>query len=194
MPVWRDASASVEAEWFHTPGIHQGQIRWGPEQPDLVHGLSARGRGVQTDFKGAFQPKLFYDSVECGQARNTGAGGAQGCRAGKDPVWHCPSEWGDNEPPKPFVGTTGIQGWDTHFGEEVWCHQNCSVTRQRKRKVFGHAGEVTDQERIVLHHLWQLQILLIAIDCQEILLDQHVTSSLAIKMCISAKIIINGSL
>lgn len=63
MPVWRDASASVEAEWFHTPGIHQGQIRWGPEQPDLELGLSAHGRGVQIDFKGAFQPKLFYDSV-----------------------------------------------------------------------------------------------------------------------------------
>lgn len=88
-----------------------------------------------------------------------GRGGAEGCRAGKDPVWHCPSEWGDKEPPEPFAGTTGTQGWDTHlvkrFGaskaaEQLMSH---SVTRQRKRKVFGRAGEVTDREKIVLHQL-----------------------------------------
>lgn len=105
----------------------------------------------------------FYNSeagVQTGQ--KSGAGGAQGCRAGKDPAWHCPSGWGDDEPPKSFVGTLWIQSWDTHlvrrFGvskaaEQLMSH---SVTRQRKRKVFGHAGELTDQETIELHQLWQL--------------------------------------
>jgi len=45
------------------PGNIQGQVGQVSEQPDLVEDVPAHCRGVGLDdFKGLFQPKLFYDS------------------------------------------------------------------------------------------------------------------------------------
>ena len=47
------------------PGGVQGQVGWGPGQPDVVLDLeadnSAHSRGLELD--GPFQPKAFYDYV-----------------------------------------------------------------------------------------------------------------------------------
>lgn len=47
------------------------------------------------------------------------------------------------------------------------------------------------RENLVLYQLWQMQILSIIIDSQEVLLNQDVSSSLAIKTCISAGVLSN---
>ena len=51
------------------PGSVQGRVGWSSEQPGLVEGVAAHGRGV-----GTFQPLLLYDS-------NLGA--EQKCRCSK---------------------------------------------------------------------------------------------------------------
>jgi len=44
------------------PGGIQGQVGWGPEQPDLVHGSPAHSRHLKLeDPKVSFQYKPFYD-------------------------------------------------------------------------------------------------------------------------------------
>jgi len=44
------------------PGSIQGQAGWGFEQPGLVGGVPAYGRGLELgDFKGPFQTKPFCD-------------------------------------------------------------------------------------------------------------------------------------
>ena len=46
------------------PGSVQGQAGWGFEQPGLVEGVPAHGRGLELDdLYGPFQPKPFYDSM-----------------------------------------------------------------------------------------------------------------------------------
>lgn len=68
------------------------------------------------------------------------------------------------------------------------------VVLRHKKAVRTSYGVNRWRGNLVLNQLWQLQILLIAIDCQRVLLDHDVNSSLAIKMCISTKIIINDTL
>jgi len=48
------------------PGSVQGQAGQGFEQPGLVEGVPAHGRGVRLDdLQGPFQPKPFCNSVIC---------------------------------------------------------------------------------------------------------------------------------
>jgi len=45
------------------PFFYPGQAGRGSELPDLVEDVPVSGSGVGLDFKGPFQPKLFYDSM-----------------------------------------------------------------------------------------------------------------------------------
>jgi len=45
------------------PGGIQGQVGWGPGQPDLVGGNLAMAGGWSSIILKVFQPKPFYDSL-----------------------------------------------------------------------------------------------------------------------------------
>ena len=53
-----------EKLWCPIPGGTQGQVGWGPGQPELLGGIPSQGRGLQLhDLQGLLQPKPFYDSM-----------------------------------------------------------------------------------------------------------------------------------
>lgn len=92
--------------------------------------------------------------------------------------------------------TEWIQSWG--FGEKVYPYQSRRVLKShsvtKQCELLCASPQSRSQQNLLLHQLWQLQILLIAIDCLGVLLHQEFNSSLAIKMCISTKIVTNGTL
>ena len=56
-----------EKLWCPIPGGTQGQVGWGPGQPELVGGSPAHGRGLELgDLQCPFQPKLLYGQLNNG--------------------------------------------------------------------------------------------------------------------------------
>lgn len=129
-PVWRHAPASLEAEQFHTPASVQCQTGWGPEQPDLVQGLSAHGRAVQTKWFLRCLPTqtfLWFCKSEAGvwTGQKYGKRRSWGMQGWQRPSVALPFRMGGQGAPRALCWYHRNPGLGHSFGEEVWCQQSC---------------------------------------------------------------------